>query len=376
MRGAFVLLGTALAYTAPDAASLDAARLDAASVDASRAATPFDENPSDGLDRAFDGYETAVRAVTLQNSRASLAFDAPAHDTGLGHQFTSDSKIVWLFWSQGETDLLQQTTHPRYKHAHQCLWAWRILNPTWRVVLLDDAGARKIAPVYAANAELGGVRGVQLLSDLLRLELLARYGGVWADMTVCPVQPLDRWLPQQVSHTGFFTFWYGGEGDCWKHNDTRDAGCENNYDTMAHDSRITPTWFLASTGPHHALLEPWFQKLRAKMDTFTPVGKVWKYVYFLAHCMLAQLNQQNETVHRELFAMPHHRVGGAFGYMGSCGDAEVDTSKWMYKICDAFQVSDRSFQRYVANHSTTDWSTVLKSMRRTAPALRSSPERH
>ena len=42
-------------------------------------------------------------------------------------------------------------------------------------------------------------------ANVLRMELLARHGGVWVDATCFCVRPLDEWLPAQMS-SGFFAF--------------------------------------------------------------------------------------------------------------------------------------------------------------------------
>jgi len=42
-------------------------------------------------------------------------------------------------------------------------------------------------------------------SDLVRLALLRRYGGVWADATTYCLRPLDTWLPERANR-GFFAF--------------------------------------------------------------------------------------------------------------------------------------------------------------------------
>ena len=46
---------------------------------------------------------------------------------------------------------------------------------------------------------------MQHQSDLIRLQLLQKYGGLWVDATTYCIQPLDDWLPEKVT-SGFFTF--------------------------------------------------------------------------------------------------------------------------------------------------------------------------
>jgi hypothetical protein len=62
----------------------------------------------------------------------------------------------------------------------------------------------------------------QALSDVIRINLLAEYGGVWVDATTLCRAPLDDWLFECVAN-GFFAF--------------QNPGCD----------RLISSWFLAST---------------------------------------------------------------------------------------------------------------------------------
>lgn len=42
-------------------------------------------------------------------------------------------------------------------------------------------------------------------SDMIRLQLLCKYGGVWADSTTLCIRPLDAWLCD-CCQSGFFAF--------------------------------------------------------------------------------------------------------------------------------------------------------------------------
>ena len=64
--------------------------------------------------------------------------------------------------------------------------------------VVAPAEAKLLAPRYAAvrnhpKSKWGGMGAGA--SDLLRADLLSRYGGVWVDTSVCPFQALDDWLP-------------------------------------------------------------------------------------------------------------------------------------------------------------------------------------
>ena len=72
-------------------------------------------------------------------------------------------------------------------------------------------------------------------SDLIRTQLLVKYGGVWADPTTYPLKGLDDWLPSYLE-SGLFMF----------QNPGRD--------------RVISNWFIAAR-PSNVLLEALFNGL-------------------------------------------------------------------------------------------------------------------
>lgn len=143
-------------------------------------------------------------------------------------------KRIWFLWLQGiqNAPSLVQT----------CLNSWRYWNPEWDIEVLDHDRLLSVLPEYASNAE----RWIQLpaasLSDLVRLNLLARYGGVWTDATCLCRKPLDAWLP------GLFT------GDFFAFADADPAA-----------GRPIASWFLAAT-PSSVLLTRWRDDANAYWD--------------------------------------------------------------------------------------------------------------
>lgn len=80
---------------------------------------------------------------------------------------------------------------------------WRDLNPGWKLNILDRAGALAYLPDPISHTRR---LSRQALSDILRINLLLREGGVWTDATVFPVSPLDDWLPARLGNEGIFAF--------------------------------------------------------------------------------------------------------------------------------------------------------------------------
>jgi hypothetical protein len=103
----------------------------------------------------------------------------------------------------------------------RCLDSWREQNPSREVVLLSkDSLADWVDPELLTER----FQRIPLaaFSELLRLDVLNRFGGVWADVTCYCVRPVDEWLPPLLP-SGFFAF------------------------ASPHRSRIMSTWFLAAT---------------------------------------------------------------------------------------------------------------------------------
>jgi len=164
-----------------------------------------------------DAYRDHIAAAIASSREDQETFD----DSALGAYVTASKsttnggvpKVVWMYWEQGEKDASLDD------QARLCIEGWRLLNPSWEVRLLDAATARTWAPpVFALvegcsarnsksslrdNASEGATRRspclpeggrIQHTADLLRAYLLARYGGVWTDVSVLPLVPLDNWL--------------------------------------------------------------------------------------------------------------------------------------------------------------------------------------
>lgn len=83
--------------------------------------------------------------------------------------------------------------------------SWEIRNPGWVVQALDRAALSRFLPAAVLSRLTALDIEPEALSDLIRLELLHRYGGVWADATTLCIQALDSWLPQAMPQ-GFFAF--------------------------------------------------------------------------------------------------------------------------------------------------------------------------
>lgn len=102
---------------------------------------------------------------------------------------------IWMYWAQG-----WESAPPL---VLLCRDSWIEKNPGWEVVVLDESNINDYATV--AIARNGKNIPHAAYSDIVRMQLLAQHGGVWADATLLCAAPLDSWLPR-VLKEGFFAF--------------------------------------------------------------------------------------------------------------------------------------------------------------------------
>ncbi len=109
-------------------------------------------------------------------------------------------KIIWQFWHSG-----LENAPDVVRRSHE---TWRHFNPDHeiRFLSLDQANEWLGCDFDALAAGMTADVGWAGKSDLLRLLLLARYGGVWADATTFCLAPLDDWMHPAADGTGFFSF--------------------------------------------------------------------------------------------------------------------------------------------------------------------------
>lgn len=110
------------------------------------------------------------------------------------------NKIIYILWLQGVAEAPEL--------VHRCIHSWRYYNPDWAIVVLNQTSLS----AYLSPEEMAFLNSKPSLSrahyaDIVRLMLLDRHGGVWADATVFCHRPLNEWLPAVLTyHDAFFAF--------------------------------------------------------------------------------------------------------------------------------------------------------------------------
>ena len=140
-------------------------------------------------------------------------------------------KIIWMFWHSGLDGAPDV--------VHRSLTTWQHFNPDHEVRFLDLAAAEA-----ALGVDLGALfdkltvdLGWANKADIIRMMLLTKFGGIWADATTFCLKPLSDWLNDEIRANGFFCF---------------------RRDDMASDREMI-NWFLASTPGHPLMVRTLFR---------------------------------------------------------------------------------------------------------------------
>lgn len=109
---------------------------------------------------------------------------------------------IFLLWLQGWENA------PWFNK--QVAESWEINNPGWKIHYIDSNNLKDYIPdidyLYDEKRNITP----QAKSDIIRINLLNKYGGVWADATLLCMQPLDNWVHSAIKPSGFWM--YHGNG--------------------------------------------------------------------------------------------------------------------------------------------------------------------
>jgi hypothetical protein len=136
-------------------------------------------------------------------------------------------KKIWMIWFQG----FEQSP----EIIKECRSSWERHNPDWEIIYLDSNTIHDYIEVkeFTDNKNMS----IQALSNIFRLELLKKYGGVWADATLYCTKPLENWIFEAVEESGYFAFSKPG------------------YD------RMLSSWFMAAK-PENELVKAWLERTK------------------------------------------------------------------------------------------------------------------
>ena len=101
-------------------------------------------------------------------------------------------KILWSYW--------HDDTQPEI--VQKCVESWRKYNPDWEINVLSDATVEYYLPDFNHALFNGSLK--QYKSDLIRLMIVERYGGVWSDATVAVRESYDWITDRREEFVGYY----------------------------------------------------------------------------------------------------------------------------------------------------------------------------
>ena len=127
-----------------------------------------------------------------------------------------ESKIIWTCWFQGLNNLGADTINAK------CISKWIELNNDYRVIVLTNenicdyvptffkilSNSPQKLPVAPDPISKRSANRIKLAreSDLLRLLILEKFGGLWVDSSVYPMVPFDFFRKNIIKEKSFFAY--------------------------------------------------------------------------------------------------------------------------------------------------------------------------
>jgi hypothetical protein len=189
--------------------------------------------------------------------------------------FNNIPKIIWFMWLQGFDSAPML--------VKKCFVSWGTHNPNWEIVFLDEGNIGTYLDFQALPIRSKNI-SKQAISDLVRINLLAQYGGVWADATCFCHVSLDTWL-NEYTKSGFFAFYRP-----WR-------------------DRLLGSWFLAST-KHCRLISKW----RDESNEYWRNNNFSRNRNPLLNWVLTRILSRSTTTTRFWFSFVVRRILKAYPY--------------------------------------------------------------
>jgi hypothetical protein len=141
-------------------------------------------------------------------------------------------KIIWMFWLQGWDNATEL--------SKRCLQSWEDLNPEWTVTKLSKENIGEYIDLDEITDEFYSKKPISCTVDIINLNLLKKYGGIWIDSTVMCLKPLDNWLEDCMA-SGIFTYKFDPL---------------NPADKTSNKKRLLSTWFIAADKDNY-IIDMW-----------------------------------------------------------------------------------------------------------------------
>jgi len=135
-------------------------------------------------------------------------------------------KIIWTYWSGAKSAC-----------AEACQKSWGIYKGDFDIKKLNESSVKKYLPDLP---DVPAGVPVQLVSDLIRLMLLEKYGGIWMDFSTLITRPLD-WVVDVLSEKHECFVFYNEFPDEYR-SDIKAPIIENGFIAARPGSRFIANW--------------------------------------------------------------------------------------------------------------------------------------
>jgi hypothetical protein len=174
-------------------------------------------------------------------------------------------KQLYIYWDTGFLNAPEI--------VKKCLLSWKIKNPTWKIIELDDTNLKDYVNIYEVvpdfNKNMISKTG---FSDILRIFLLKKYGGLWCDATTFCIDPIDEWLYNHIE-SGFFAYSFNEPCD-----------------------RLLSSWFLYADYDNY-IINNWYKKvieLIINNINVDPEDNSFTKKYFWFHYLFGDLYKSDD----------------------------------------------------------------------------------
>lgn len=210
---------------------------------------------------------------------------------------------VWMLWDEG--------WHNAPKIQKMCLNSFKRNNPDWQLRAISLAEAEILINRSQHYSDEKWTKAkIQAQSDIIRIELLARYGGVWADSTVYCMEPLSNWIDATLGVANFFVYErFDGDVD------------------IASEPWIS-SWFIASANSSR-IVQIWRDKVRLTWQKKFPPEE---YGYFWVHRIFRELVLSHTEFKLYYKYMTFMDAGGPHCWPDTLPLQLQNTTPYIYKI--------------------------------------------
>eukprot|EP00439_Symbiodinium_sp_Y106_P045909 s1694_g5.t2 len=231
--------------------------------------------------------------------------------------------IVWMYWEQGWDDA------PLISRI--CASSWEQANPNMEVRKICKDDLQELIPEEIDTWPRLWEIHVAQRTDFVRLALLKRFGGIWADSTLFCAGPVMPWLESlcSVQDQAFFVF-------------DRSDSSHWSYDPFLSEGLQLSSFFIASSRGH-ALTSAWLEHLRREME-----GDTIHYFscHFAFHRMLDEDTSKRQLFHKvpKVSAQHPHTVEFELGFAAPATSNVLDALKRSLTMAPVMKLSSKILQ--------------------------------